>query len=90
MSILIVTYDLNKERNTAGYEGVLSVIKGGGNWAKLSESCYAMDTSLSPQTIYEKVKPFLDAGDCLMVVTATSPYFGQHRPKVIDWLSGKM
>lgn len=89
MSLLIVTYDLNKEPNSQAYGEILGVIKSGKNWARLSESSYAMDTSLTPRQVYDRVKPFLDNGDSLLVLSVVAPYFGQHSQKVIDWLAAK-
>jgi hypothetical protein len=89
MAILIVTYDLNKEPSSDDYANIIGVIKSGKNWARLSESCYAMSTEFSPMVVYEKLKPFLDDGDKILVFTATPPYFGQHSKEVIDWLGKK-
>lgn len=90
MSVLIVTYDLDRESNSSDYEGIIAIIKEEKNWAKLSESCYAMDTSRSPQHLFEKIKPLLDGGDRLLIFTAGSPYFGQHSKEVIAWLGKKL
>jgi hypothetical protein len=90
MQVLIVTYDLKKEPNSENYSAILSVIKGEKNWAKLSESSYAMHTTMTPQLVYERVKPYLDQNDEFLVITLTKPYFGRHSKAVIDWLRGKM
>lgn len=90
MAVLIVSYDLNKEPSSEDYKSIISVIKSEKNWARLSESCYAMSTSQSPKNVYDQLKPFLDDGDKLLVFTANEPYFGQHSKDVIDWLSKKL
>ncbi len=90
MAILLVTYDLNKEPTSKEYQGILGVIKAEGVWARLSESSYAMDTQMSPQQVYEKMKPYLDNDDHLLVITLKQPYYGQHSKDVIDWLDSKL
>ncbi|MGF6700551.1 hypothetical protein OKW38_005163 [Paraburkholderia sp. MM5496-R1] len=90
MSVLIVTYDLIKETHKENYENILGVIKKEGNWARLSESCYAIRTDKTPQTVYEQVKPFLHERDHLLIFTATRPYFGWHSKEVIDWLDSSL
>lgn len=90
MRVLIVTYDLNSEPSSSSYNSVLQVIKSEKNWAKLSESSYAMHTEMSPQVVYEKVKPYLDSNDNFLVLTLTRPYFGRHSKEVIEWLDQKM
>jgi hypothetical protein len=90
MPLILVTYDLNKEKSSENYNNVLNVIKSEKNWARLSESCYVMDTNLTPQQIYSKVKPFLDTNDMLLAFPIKKPYFGQHSKEVIDWLSKKI
>jgi hypothetical protein len=90
MQVLLVTYDLNSEPTSEGYKAILNVIKSEKNWAKLSESSYAMHTAMSPQLVYERVKPHLDANDNFLVLTLSKPYFGRHSKAVIEWLSSKL
>lgn len=89
MKILIVTYDLNKENKSEAYSSILDIIKSEKNWAKLSESSYAMHTNMTPQMVYERAKPYIDENDHFMVFTLTKPYFGRHSKAVIDWLQSK-
>ena len=52
MSVLIVTYDLNREQTGGDREGLLQYIKTH-SWARLSESSYAVATDKAPATVVE-------------------------------------
>ena len=90
MNVLIVTYDLVKEANSEVYTSILNVIKSEKNWAKLSESSYAMYTDMTPQMVYEKARRYIGESDNFMIFTLTSPYFGRHSKEVIKWLQAKI
>jgi len=83
MITYIVTYDLNKETKRPP---IVKEIKDLGNWAKLSESSYAISTSLSAQQVYEKLKHLIDNNDNLYVITLKNPYSGFGKKEVNDWL----
>jgi len=85
----ILTYDLNKETTSKDYDGFYKIIKGY-NWVELSESSYALDTSDTPETIYNKLKPYIDNNDNVLIFTLTKPYAGQASSKAIDWLAQRM
>lgn len=89
MAVRIITYDLNKEKSKSDYEGFYKVIKSY-SWARLSESSYAIETYESPSDIFTKLKPFIDGNDNVLVLTLSSPYYGQHLKDVIDWLKLKL
>jgi len=84
MAIRLITYDLRKPGQD--YKDFLKTVKEY-SWARLSESSYAVDTSETPKTIYEKLRPYMDENDYLMVMTLTTPYMGYNLQTVIDWLT---
>jgi hypothetical protein len=88
MSILLITYDLNKPGQD--YTPLLKLIKQHASWAKLSESSYAIQTNQTPSAIYQMLAPYVDKNDTLLVITLTSPYYGQASPEVVDWLAKKL
>jgi len=90
MALLLITYDLKKETNSKDYEGIIGIIKKTGDWARLSESSYAVQTEETPKSLYDQLTKFLDNNDKLMVVTFSKPYFGRHSQAVIDWLAARM
>lgn len=83
MGTLLVTYDLNKPGKD--YADLLKKIKTY-SWARLSESSYAISTPSDPQTVFNDLKPYLDANDNLYVVTLNKPYTGYGPKDVNEWL----
>lgn len=85
MTVRLITYDLNNEARrppiTAKIKELFPI------WAKLSESSYAVATDLSPQQIYNLLSPMIDKDDSCIVLTLTTPWWGQSKyPEVIPWL----
>ncbi|MEL7833512.1 hypothetical protein [Fodinibius sp. Rm-B-1B1-1] len=85
----ILTYDLNKEKSNDDYDGFYEVINSYG-YAKLSESSYALNTNHSPTHIYQKLEPFIDDNDYVLVLTLSSPWAGRHTNEVLDWLNERI
>lgn len=86
MSVLLVTYDLNKE--TVRPKITEEVRKTA--WAKLSESSYAIDTNETPQAVYNRFESYLDSNDNLYVITLKRPYAGQGPQAVNEWLEQRL
>jgi hypothetical protein len=87
MSILLITYDLNRPGQT--YDQLLTFIKQHA-WAKLSESSYAIQTSEAPQAIFTQISNLIDPNDNLYIVTLSSPYWGRGPQSVNDWLRQRL
>lgn len=90
MTVLVVTYDLTSQTSAKNHEKILEVIKRDGNWARLSESSYAIHTTVTPSDFYERFKPLIGLGDKLLVMTMAKPYMGQHSKEVVNWLTNKV
>jgi CRISPR/Cas system-associated endoribonuclease Cas2 len=86
MAVLVVTYDLNKEVKRPKI--VAEVNKT--DWARLSESSYAIDTTETPEEVYDRFKYLLDGNDNLYVITLKRPYFGQGPQDVNSWLEQRL
>jgi hypothetical protein len=84
MSTLLITYDLNKPGQN--YEELKKYIDKFA-WARLSESSYAIETSLSPEQIYSELSGIIDSSDTVYIVTLTNPWYGQGSKEVNQWLS---
>lgn len=87
MSVLLITYDLNKPGQD--YADLYKQMKQFA-WAKLSESSYAVETDLSPKQMYDLLAPYLDSTDTLFVITLNRPYYGQGSKEVIAWLEPRL
>lgn len=83
MAVLLVTYDLNTPGKD--YNDLLKKIKSQ-NWARLSESSYAIFTTASPQAVFDQLKPYLDRNDYIYIITLKRPYTGYGPQDVNDWL----
>lgn len=85
MSVLLVTYDLNKEPDSSDYKGFMKVIKSY-PWARLSESSYAIATSKSVEQIYSELSAYADKNDYVYIIRLHRPYTGFGPTRVNDWL----
>lgn len=84
MSVLLITYDLNKPGPDC--EKILEFIKSSSASAKLSESSYAIQTDETPESIFKQLSPFLSENNKLFVVNLTRPYAGIKGSVVTTWL----
>ena len=88
MPALLVTYDLNSPGQK--HAKVLDKIKSFGSWAMLSESSYAIGTSLTPQQVYNQFKTLLDTNDRIYIITLKQPCAGYGSNKVNNWLDNNL
>lgn len=74
--VVMITYDLNSVGQK--YEQVIKAIKDSstGVYCSYWKSSYLIKTNLSPNQIQEKIKPFLDSNDSLIVIEVKSNYQG--------------
>lgn len=87
MSVLLVTYDLNRQGQN--YSKFLEVIKSY-SWARLSESSYAIETNKSPEMVYRELKPFADENDRYLIICLNKPHQGWIEKSIHDWLNQKL
>lgn len=85
MSVLLVIHEIpDTERRTK----VVNTLKRRHRIAiKLTESSFAMHTTLLPVRIFDEVKDQLQAGDQLYVLPICKPYTGYGPRKHTAWLS---
>jgi hypothetical protein len=83
MAVLILIYDLSPVG--ASYCNLVKAIKKY-PWAKLSERSYAISTSLTPQTVFNQLRPLMDNSSNLYVITARKPFAGYGPEAVNEWL----
>jgi hypothetical protein len=89
MAVFLITYDLNQEANNRpNITGVLH--DAFDSWARLSESSYAVSTSLGAETVYAVFKPLLDENDQLYVIGLRQPVEGQGGEEVNNWLASEV
>lgn len=82
MNMLIVAYDLNKESKRPPIVEEIKKYE----WARLSESAYAIRTNQSPNDVYERLAGFIDQDDNIYILHIHRPWMGFGRKPVVDWL----
>jgi len=82
MAVFLVAYDLNRE---VVRPNITKAIHDGWNWAKLSESSYAVE-AIDAGSVYEALKPLIDGNDNLYVIPLKKPYVGFGPQEVNDFL----
>lgn len=87
MSVLLVTYDLNKEGKSKVDYDKFYKLRNSYDYAKLSESSYAFNTTETPETVKAKLRAVIDPNDYLYVITLKMPYSGYGPKSVNEWLS---
>lgn len=87
MAVYLITYDLNNPGQR--HSQILKAVKEY-PWARLSESSYAIESTASPQQVFNSLSSYLDKNDTLYVINLSCPYYGQGPQDVNDWLSKKL
>jgi hypothetical protein len=87
MGVLLVTYDLKKPGQD--YTNLLKEIKKY-PWAHLSESSYAIQTADSPEAVFNKLRPLMDANDFIYIINLQKPFTGYGPKDVNDWLEANL
>lgn len=74
--VYMITYDLNSTGQR--YNELISAIKGASNgcWCTFWKSSYLIQSPLSPSQITDRLKPYLDSNDRLLVIEVRRNYRG--------------
>ena len=90
MRTLLVGYDLN--RPGQDYAGLIDSLKNLGAWWHHLDSTLLIKTNLTPVQLRDRVKPFLDSGDELLVLEVTGvAWAGAGLPaRAYTWLSDNL
>lgn len=89
MNTYIVSYDLSEPGQR--YNELLKLIKEEGNWARLGQSAYLVNTYRTAENIRDKLKIVLDTNDRLFVGSVDAPAAWVNLPKeVSDWIHQKL
>lgn len=87
MSVLLVTYDLKKPgQDYSGFYKVFQSYTG----VRLSESSYAIETNETPDRVFNKLTPFMDANDNLYIIGLHKPWMGYGPKQVNQWLEQRL
>ena len=74
--VYMITYDLNSTGQR--YSELISAIKEASNgcWCTFWKSSYLIQSPLSPSQITDRLKPYLDSNDRLLVIEVKRNYEG--------------
>lgn len=86
MTTYVVAYDLNHERKRPP---IVAEVKQT-DWARLSESSYAIDTYETADQVLARLQKHLDDNDNLYVIPIGRPYSGWGPKDVIEWLNARL
>lgn len=86
MSVLLVTYDLNREAGSKVDYAKFYKVRDTYDYVRLSESSYAFNTTESAVTVKQKVKEAFDPNDYIFIIPLKQPYAGYGPKTTVEWL----
>lgn len=83
MAMLIINYDLHKERN---YKRIEDGIKkaSGGNWIKLLATTWVITSQKTPEEMRDILIAYIDEDDSLLVMETTNKTWGSWNLDIIQ------
>jgi hypothetical protein len=88
MAVYVVTYEMGRD---SGRPAIAEAIRGlSPAWARLSETCYAVESRDTPAGITRKLKPHLGQTDNLYVMEVRHPHAGYGPSPVNRWLAERL
>lgn len=86
--ILLITYDLKKPGQS--YRDLHEAIKGSGtSWWHYLESTWLIDTGLSAEQVFGRLKPHVDRNDHVFITRIVRPYQGWLPAKAWEWINAR-
>lgn len=85
--IYAINYDLN--RPGQNYEKLHEAIKSCGGWWHYLGSTWLVDTSLSANAIWDRLKPYVDKNDRVLVIRLSRDYNGWLPQEAWEWLNSR-
>lgn len=85
--IYSVNYDLKSPGQD--YKALHEAIKSCGVWWHYLGSTWLVDTNLDASGVYEKISPYIDGNDWVLVIAVTSDYEGWLPKKAWDWIKSR-
>lgn len=90
MSIYVITYDLKKPGQQ--YSQLYEEIKNLGDWWHYLESTWLVNSSLSPDQIWDRIAnaKTVDSNDHVLIIAVTRPYQGWLPKEAWDWINARL
>lgn len=84
MAKLLIVHKFKKKRlEHARFQDIIDEFPN----ARISNSCFVIDTKLTPKQIYRELRGFISDTDSLFVMTVSSPWHGRGENEVVDWMT---
>ncbi len=82
-----ITYDLNSPGQK--YDDVIKTIeeKCARAWCKFWKSSYLITSDLTPDEMIDKIKPYLDGNDSMLIIEVINSKAGWLTQKQWDWIN---
>jgi len=87
--VLIVAYELHREPTSKDYQSIVSIIKKY-DYLKIGGSEYFIYTNDSPDTIVDKIKPYFESNEKLIVIKVSNPKQGLLTEEQWKWLNARL
>ncbi|MCD8553705.1 hypothetical protein [Seleniivibrio sp.] len=85
MAVYNVTYDLNATGQN--YDGLIAEIKRSASWCKYQKSAFLIYTGETAQQVCDRLKPFIDKNDYLLVINCCGSRQGWLSQEAWDWIN---
>ena len=84
MNVYCVSYDLLAPGKS--YDALIAEITNSPSWAKPLKSLFLVETNESPEQLYNRLRPKMDANDLILIVRVCRDYYGFFNKEVIEWI----
>jgi CRISPR/Cas system-associated endoribonuclease Cas2 len=86
--VYLITYDLNSPRGRNSYSNIAAAIRraSDGNWCKPLESTWLIESTLTYTQIRDRLLPYVDSDDHLLVVNMTQAAWHGLATKDSSWV----
>lgn len=88
MTVYCVSYDLNKAGQN--YNALYEELKKAGTWWHYLDSTWLIDTSLTAQSLSDRLLKHIDSNDRLLVIKVTRDYQGYLPKEAWDWINQRV
>jgi CRISPR/Cas system-associated endoribonuclease Cas2 len=83
--IYLITYDLMEPGKD--YSGIYKALKSFKRWCHYLGSTWLIDTDVPITEIHNKLKPYIDENDNLLIIEVKDNYKGQLPKEAWEWLN---
>jgi hypothetical protein len=88
VTVYCVSYDLNKAGQN--YNALYEELKKAGTWWHYLDSTWLIDTSLTAQSLSDRLLKHIDSNDRLLVIKVTRDYQGYLPKEAWDWINQRV